>query len=233
MRRTQEWAEEKLSFVNRTTSLSTAGNPHALTKCREAYRALETLIGDNQYFLGTQTPTLLDVVAFSHLALHYHADIPANTLQTILLFEFPNLVRFIGDFQKKHMPDSLDTSGQLVCYSKSIWSKMRPRLGLMERLKVQYFGVQPLNQTFAEWISAVKQSITEFAGAKQDTETQQTEEADKQMQVFRRNRNISAISAVGAFLFYIWYRGIVSFQLLDNEDAAEYYDYYDDDEEEE
>ncbi len=171
-------------------------------QAREAYRALSALLGDQDFFFGSE-PTSLDCIVFGHLALHFYPSLSNTSLKTILMMHCPNLVRFMHRFRYRYLggtvsPDKVDPTRPILAYSQTVWSQKAP----MEA------------QTWSDYFESVKQQFVKASGGKTSNTI-----VKQGAWVIPWDRILTVSGGLGALVLFAWRRGIVSFSSDDDEYA--------------
>ncbi|KAG0166129.1 hypothetical protein DFQ30_007557 [Apophysomyces sp. BC1015] len=172
---------------------------------RETYGILNSKLGEKDYMFGDKA-TLLDCVAFGHLALHLYPNLAHGRLQHILKHEYPRLAQFCDRFKNIYFSDEQKTS-QPADDVPSLWRTIvnNPRT----------------------LFNNVKESVVSYMG---DSEA---EKKKSQSQIeFEKKRMWSITGGVMFLLAYVVYNGIISIEFDDDEkyDEEEYDIDYDNDE---
>ncbi|KAK5632084.1 hypothetical protein RRF57_007798 [Xylaria bambusicola] len=81
------------SEILKSTSRDAIIPTYLYHEAREAFRALNTVLADEEWFFGSRTPGLFDATVFSYTHLILHDELPwGNRRMNDILSEFPRLV---------------------------------------------------------------------------------------------------------------------------------------------
>jgi hypothetical protein len=124
---------------------------------RSAYKAFDTLLGDQDFLFGS-SPTSLDAIAFGYLILHCIPNFSNPKLFTMMTFESPRLVRYLNRIKDLYFSQEIERTPSRLSNSRLFWEDVMgmPRR-IISNIK-EYFSLQTpeerVNQ-FYTWLSVV------------------------------------------------------------------------------
>ena len=176
------------------------------------------MLRQKRYFLGDQVSSL-DCIVYGHLALHLLAELPVQPLQSILKDEFPLLVQFVQNFREEFF------STTRFPYSQSIWIRKQkePRTTSFSQLHQSLNSfARHIQQQAYQWMVQTmnwnRPTPLLTRATEDDVDTNPITRKTKEK--IRESRTLSIIGGVCAFVFYVWFRGIVSIQIGDDDDEG-------------
>ena len=189
---------DKLSQI-----LSTNFTMKVFRNVRKAYRSFNHLLEQSktQYLFDTPNPTSLDCALYAYLAVSTQADYDCTPLKTILIFEYPRLLEFVEQFRYRHFDI-------YPSYVDSVWGHKRPFNAEPFLSRMSYSAV---SSSVGQFLKDVKSSI--FSQDDDDDESSDqrkdsafdTEET-RELQQFRRHRNIWLAGSSIAVTLYVYNR---------------------------
>ncbi|KAI8337221.1 hypothetical protein BC941DRAFT_494758 [Chlamydoabsidia padenii] len=178
--------------------LQRTGWHHMYRLARETYGVLDNKLGEKDYMMGDRATTL-DCVVFGYLSLHYYPNLAHKRLQHILKEEYPRLARFCDRFHSTYFSDKNGpTLSEPANDIPSLWRTIvsNPR-GFLTTIK--------------------DDAISYMSSADENKKKRSEAQLD-----FERKRIWSIAGGVTFLLAYIIYNGIVSVEVVDEDE-------YDDD----
>jgi len=91
------------SMYQNAETLGDALEPCILKKAKACILLLSEKLENKEFFMGTSTPTTLDGVVFSYLAIFWKTQMQLNPLKDAIL-ERPNLERYLTRIQQRYFP---------------------------------------------------------------------------------------------------------------------------------
>ncbi|OBZ82464.1 hypothetical protein A0J61_09487 [Choanephora cucurbitarum] len=182
-----------------------SGWHHMYQLARDTYSTLQSQLDSNTYMFG-DTPSTLDCIVFGYLALHLYPNLAHRRLQHILLQEYPRLAEYCNRMKDLLFADAEEgvLESEPADDVPSVW--------------------KTLTNNPAGFFSTIKDDIVSYMGTSEEKKEKSQAQID-----FERKRIWSIAGGVTFFLAYIIYNGILSIEVVSEDD--EFYEQEDEDEE--
>jgi hypothetical protein len=134
---------------------SAENNTEIYSNVKSAYKALDSLLGEQDFFFGS-SPSSLDAIAFGYLILHCLPTLPKPELYTMMALDCPRLLAYLHRVKDICFSKDLERTPSRLSNSRLFWDEIMSTPRRLYTNVAEYFSRQSeedrVNQ-FYTWLS--------------------------------------------------------------------------------